>query len=98
MTLDLWITPEETPALAAQATALIDARLSRFAEAERAAFWSSIRKAYNTPYNDPSPREVETPRKPQPPVQIEVPDLSLPVAALAAIALPTAGLGDIHAA
>ena len=101
MTLDLWITPEETPALAAQATALIDARLSRFAEAERAAFWSSIRKAYNTPYNDPSPREVETPRKPQPPapVEIEVPDLPLPVAALAAIALPPAGLvGDVHAA
>lgn len=114
MTLDLWITPEETPALAAQATALIDARLARFAEAERAAFWASIRKAYNTPYNDPAPREVQTPRQPPKPVEIEVAerpqdpsrelaeDLSMPAiaaAALAATTLPAAHLaGEIHAA
>lgn len=58
MPVESCLTPEETPALAAQATALIDATLSRLAPEDRAAFWASVRKCYNTPYNDPKPRAL----------------------------------------
>lgn len=58
MAVESWITPEETPALAAEATALIDLRLAHVSEQARAAFWTSIRKAYNTPYNTPHKGEA----------------------------------------
>ena len=66
MNVESWITVEETPALAAQATALIDARLARLTDAERDAFWASIRKAYNTPYNDPAKPAQPKPVEPAP--------------------------------
>ncbi|WP_019906634.1 hypothetical protein [Methylobacterium sp. 77] len=58
MPVESWIKPEDTPALAAHATSLIDSVLSRLPEADRMAFWASIRKCYNTPYNDPTPRAL----------------------------------------
>ncbi len=58
MPVESWMKPEDAPALAAEATARIDAVLTRLPEADRAAFWSSIRKCYNTPYNDPKPRAL----------------------------------------
>lgn len=92
MNVESWITVEETPALAAEAAAAIDARLARLTPAQRDAFWSSIRKAYNTPYNDPV-----KPAKPQPvepalgtapaAVEIHIPTLDLPAAALASASL-----------
>ncbi|GJE46978.1 hypothetical protein [Methylobacterium soli] len=57
MPVESWITPEEAPALAAAAIAEIDAALSTLSEAQREAFWTSVRKCYNTPYNDPPPRK-----------------------------------------
>ena len=57
MPVESWITPEEVPALAAAATAAIDAALSALSEAQREAFWNSVRKCYNTPYNEPPPRK-----------------------------------------
>jgi hypothetical protein len=57
MPVESCITPEEAPALAAAATAAIDAALSGLSEAQRDAFWTSVRKCYNTPYNDPPPRK-----------------------------------------
>ena len=57
------ITLEETPAFAAAATALIDDRLARLGEPARSAYWASVRKAYNTPYNDPAPGKRQTSRK-----------------------------------
>ena len=59
------IAPDDVPALAAEATALIDAALSRLPEADRAAFWASVRKCYNTPYNDPKPRALPRVRMPE---------------------------------
>ncbi|WP_246733428.1 hypothetical protein [Methylobacterium sp. BTF04] len=58
MPVESWMTPEDTAALAAQATSLIDATLSRLPNSERDAFWASVRKCYNTPYNDPKPRAL----------------------------------------
>jgi hypothetical protein len=57
MPVESWITPEEAPALAAAAIAEIDAAISALSEAQREAFWTSVRKCYNTPYNDPPPRK-----------------------------------------
>src|ERR1700712_885237 len=57
MPVESWITPEEAPALAAAAITEIDAALSGLSEAQRDAFWNSVRKCYNTPYNDPPPRK-----------------------------------------
>lgn len=59
MPLESWITPEETPTLAAAATAMIDAALSTRTQAVRDAFWSSVRKCYNTPYNTRATGEAE---------------------------------------
>lgn len=96
MNVESWITVEETPALAAQATALIDARLACLTDAERDAFWASIRKAYNTPYNDPAKPAQPKPVEPAPgaaPTAVEIhlpeidPAIDLPAAALAAAAL-----------
>ncbi|CAA2100506.1 hypothetical protein MBUL_00704 [Methylobacterium bullatum] len=58
MPVESWMNPEDTAALAAEATTLIDAVLAHLPEADRAAFWASIRKCYNTPYNDPKPRAL----------------------------------------
>ncbi len=58
MPVESCLPPEETDALAAQATALIDAALGRLPPEARAAFWASVRKCYNTPYNDPKPRPL----------------------------------------
>ena len=60
MPVESWMNPEDTAALAAEATTLIDTVLARLPEADRAAFWASIRKCYNTPYNDPKPRKLPT--------------------------------------
>jgi hypothetical protein len=57
MPVESWITPEEAPALAAAAITKIEAALSGLSEAQRDAFWNSVRKCYNTPYNDPPPRK-----------------------------------------
>ena len=96
MNVESWITVEETPALAAEATALIDTRLARLTDAERDAFWASIRKAYNTPYNEPAKPAQPKPVEPAPgaaPTAVEIhlpeidPAIDLPAAALAAAAL-----------
>lgn len=96
MNVESWITVEETPALAAEAMAVIDARLARLTDAERGAFWASIRKAYNTPYNDPVKPAQPNPVEPAPgaaPTAVEIrlpeidPSIDLPAAALAAAAL-----------
>lgn len=57
------ITLDETPVFAAAAAALIDDRMARFGETARTAYWESVRKAYNTPYNDPAPGKRQSPRK-----------------------------------
>lgn len=67
MPVESWLAPEETAACAAEATALIDATLSRLPAQERDAFWASVRKCYNTPYNDPKPRALPRLRSVQPP-------------------------------
>lgn len=94
MNVESWITVEETPALAAEAMAVIDARLARLTDAERGAFWASIRKAYNTPYNDPAKPAQPKPADPAPgPSAVEIrlpaldPSIDLPAAALASAAL-----------
>ena len=56
MPVESWITPDDTAVLAAQAMDRINVTLTRLGEAEQAAFWASVRKCYNTPYNDPTPR------------------------------------------
>ena len=94
MNVESWITVEETPALAAQAMAVIDARLARLTDAERGAFWASIRKAYNTPYNDPAKPAQPKPADPvSAPATVEIrlpaidPSIDLPAAALASASL-----------
>ena len=92
---DSWIAPDDVAACAADAIARIDGTLSRLTEADRDAFWASVRKCYNTPYNDPKPRALpraqvplaepaarEAPRAP-PPVE------PAPLSALAAAVLAT---------
>lgn len=69
MPVESWTQPDDVAALAAEAKAQIDAVLTRLDEAERDAFWASIGKCYNTPYNDPKPRKLvrsETLAVPQP--------------------------------
>ena len=58
MPVESCLSPDDTPVFAAHATAHIDATLDRLGETERAAFWASVRKCYNTPYNDPKPRPL----------------------------------------
>ena len=58
MPVESCLSPDDTQVFAAHATAHIDATLDRLGEAERAAFWASVRKCYNTPYNDPKPRPL----------------------------------------
>lgn len=88
MPVESWIDPEETAAFAAAAMTQIDAVLERLTALERDAFWSSVRKCYNTPYNDPQPRRLE-PAVVVPPPEVDVP--------MAAIPLATAFAPDAHA-
>lgn len=99
MAIESWITPEETPALAEAATAVIEERLDRFGPAARAAYWASVRKCYNTPYNPPVPKavavaaarrsEVVIPLIDAAPIEAPVLDLPLALPALAAAAAAT---------
>ena len=101
MNVESWITVEETPALAQAAKEAIDGRLARFTDAQRAAFWASIRKAYNTPYNDPvkpaapkpaAPKPVEP--VPAPAVEIHLTVPAIPAPDLSEIALPVAAIAS----
>lgn len=83
MAVESWISPEETPALAEAATAMIEDRLSRFSRPERDAYWASIRKCYNTPYNPPASKRAA--KAAVPPIEIPVSDL--PDVALVAAAM-----------
>lgn len=93
MPVESWTKPEEAPALAATATAMIDAALVG-SGLSRDAYWAAVRKGYNTPYNDPQSKaepqaktEPEgTPASaPQPAVRIDLGETTpLPVAAMAA--------------
>jgi hypothetical protein len=88
MNVESWITVEETPVLAQAAREAIDARLARLSDTERDAFWASIRKAYNTPYNDPVKKPAAPkPIEPVPTVELHLPEVDLPAAALASAAL-----------
>lgn len=88
MPVETWTDPEEVAALAAEAMSQIDAVLSRLTALERDAFWSSVRKCYNTPYNDPAPRQ-QAPTLVAPPPEVEV--------AMAAIPVPASFALDAHA-
>ena len=93
MPVESWTKPEETPALAATATAMIDAALVG-SGLSRDAYWAAVRKGYNTPYNDPQPKPLPAPTAPQPPVRIDLDEVpALPVAAMAAQNAAT----EIHA-
>ncbi|KQT49996.1 hypothetical protein ASG52_07920 [Methylobacterium sp. Leaf456] len=88
MNVESWITVEETPALAQAAREAIDARLALLSDTDRDAFWASIRKAYNTPYNDPVKKPAAPqPIEPAPVVELVLPEIELPVAAIASAAL-----------
>lgn len=95
MPVESWTKPEETPALAATATAMIDAALVG-SGLSRDAYWAAVRKGYNTPYNDPQPKPAPPVQpKPVPPVRIDLKEaVPLPVSAMAAPA-PAA---EIHVA
>ncbi|GEP09545.1 hypothetical protein [Methylobacterium gnaphalii] len=84
MAIESWITPEETPALAEAAMAVIEGRLSRFSALEREAYWASIRKAYNTPYNPPVSKRTAK--------AAQVPVIAISTHALPAIELQAAAL------
>lgn len=75
MPVESWMTPDDTAALAAEAVTQIDAVLDRLTVLERDAFWSSVRKCYNTPYNEPTPRQAE------PAIELAVPMAAIPVPA-----------------
>ncbi|WP_132255882.1 hypothetical protein [Methylobacterium segetis] len=95
MPLESWITPDETDALAAAARAQIDAALTGHPSTDREAYWASVRKAYNTPYNDPAPRKRPAVEIPAPPADLPRPaDLPSP-AVIAGLGAPPA---EIHAA
>ncbi|WP_430913053.1 hypothetical protein [Methylobacterium sp. sgz302541] len=86
MPVESWIAPDDAPAMAAAASEMIDAVLANRGALTQAVFWSTIRKAYNTPYNPPPPR-----KRPQP-APVALPDAvavvvddtpPLPIAAMA---------------
>lgn len=60
MPIESWTKPEETPDLAARATAMIDAALVGTGLAPDC-YWAAVRKGYNTPYNDPPRQRAERP-------------------------------------
>lgn len=82
MPVESWIEPSEAQAMAASATAMIDAALTGSGLA-REAYWAAVRKGYNTPYNDPAPHKT-----PEPAVVIPVAEEPLPVAVMAAAGQP----------
>jgi hypothetical protein len=88
MAVESWITPEETPALAEAATAMIEDRLSRFSKPERDAYWASIRKCYNTPYNPPASKRSAKPVA----LVDEIPVIEIPVSDLPDVALVAAAM------
>lgn len=57
MPVESWIAPDEAPAMAAAASEMIDAVLADRGDLAHEVFWSTVRKAYNTPYNAPPPRK-----------------------------------------
>ncbi|MDP4025324.1 hypothetical protein Q8W71_22080 [Methylobacterium sp. NEAU 140] len=77
MPIESWTTQEETPDLAAHATAMIDAALVGKPLA-RDAYWAAVRKGYNTPYNDP-PRKRPAAPAPEPVLEIALGAEPLPV-------------------
>lgn len=88
MPADTWIAPDDVAALAADAMARIDETLSRLAETDRDAFWASVRKCYNTPYNDPKPRALPRAQVPVSEAVTAAPAAEpAPVSALAAAVL-----------
>lgn len=105
MPADSRIAPDDVPALAAEAIQRIDAVLGRLTDTDRDAFWASVRKCYNTPYNDPKPRPL--PRAPE--VERTAPEQALPgagadgslgtalSAALAAMPMPAGFAPEAHA-
>jgi hypothetical protein len=95
MAVESWITPEETPALAEAAKAVIDDRLNRFSQQEREAYWASIRKAYNTPYNPPVSRRAA---KAAQVAVIEISTSDMPSIEVQAAALASTLPADIQAA
>jgi hypothetical protein len=102
MPADSWIAPDHVPALAALATARIDEALSRLTETDRTAFWASVRKCYNTPYNDPKPRALprvamSLPHAPEMGAP-EATALSAPALVAALATLPGAFSAEPHAA
>lgn len=82
MPVESWIEPSEAQAMAATATAMIDAALTGSGLA-REAYWAAVRKGYNTPYNDPAPRKA-----PEPAVAIPLTEAPLPAAVMAAAGQP----------
>lgn len=87
MPLDSWTSPDDTPALAATATAMIDAALVG-STLGRDAYWAAVRKGYNTPYNDPAPRKRPGPIDAvgEGAITVAEPAPALPIAAMAALA------------
>ncbi|TXN20542.1 hypothetical protein [Methylobacterium sp. WL9] len=98
MAVESWISPEETPVLAEAATAMIEDRLSRFSKPERDAYWASIRKCYNTPYNPPASKRSAKAASVEVSViaisSVDLPPIEVQAAALASSALS----GDSQAA
>ncbi|KMO41256.1 hypothetical protein VQ03_13075 [Methylobacterium tarhaniae] len=52
------VTPDQLRGLEAAGEAALNAALGRLSAREREAYWASVRRAYNAPYND----AVKTPR------------------------------------
>ena len=46
------VTPDQLRGLEAAGEAALNAALSRLSTLEREAYWASVRRAYNAPYND----------------------------------------------
>lgn len=65
MSIESWMNPDEVADLAAHARAMIDAALVG-TDLSRDAYWSAVRKGYNTPYNDPQQRRALPGGAPQP--------------------------------
>ncbi|MEH3147972.1 MAG: hypothetical protein PGN34_22130 [Methylobacterium frigidaeris] len=52
MTTGYSLTAEQQRGYEAAGEAALNAALSRFPPAEREAYWASVRRCYNAPYND----------------------------------------------
>ena len=100
MPVESWTRPEDVPTLAAEAMVQIDAALARLDAAGRDAFWASIAKCYNTPYNDPKPRRLLRVDVTAAADRLTIAEDAAPVAdlpALAAIPLPPGIASEQHA-